>query len=65
MFVMRKKSARRVRSARPIEGKRVGLVDDVLTTGATFEACRDVLVEANAAEVVALVVAETPRTESA
>ena len=50
----------RVRSARDIEGKRVGLVDDVLTTGATFEACRDALLEAGAASVTALVIAETP-----
>lgn len=34
-----------------IQGRRVGLVDDVLTTGATMEVCAIALLEAGAAEV--------------
>lgn len=43
-----------------VAGLRVGLVDDVMTSGATLEAAADALRKAGAREVVALVVARTP-----
>ena len=45
------------RARRQIEGRRLVLVDDVLTTGATLDACARVLLEAGAQEVRALTVA--------
>ena len=45
---------------RPLAGLRVLLVDDVLTTGATAEACARVLKSAGAAQVFVLAVARTP-----
>jgi ComF family protein len=44
-----------------VGGKRVVLVDDVCTTGATLAACAEVLREAGAKEVVAVVVARAER----
>lgn len=43
-----------------LEGKKVILVDDVLTTGATMDECARVLKEAGAAEVYSCVAAITP-----
>lgn len=50
-----------VRDARRLEGKRVLLVDDVLTTGSTMRACVEALGEAEVAAVVAVTVARGVR----
>ena len=46
-----------VRSPRQLEGRRVLLVDDVITTGATAAACAQALLEAGAASVFAVAMA--------
>jgi competence protein ComFC len=52
---------RRRRAARTLAGRRVLLVDDVMTTGATAAACARVLKQAGAAGVVLLTVARVDR----
>ncbi|WP_444883596.1 ComF family protein [Microbulbifer sp. PSTR4-B] len=43
-----------------VEGMHIGLVDDVLTTGATLEAAAQILLKAGAHKVSAFVLARTP-----
>jgi predicted amidophosphoribosyltransferase len=49
------------RSTAAVAGKNVLLVDDVTTTGATLDACRQALLTAGAANVYAAVVARADR----
>lgn len=55
----RLKSAGGFRCVRSVEGLHVALVDDVMTTGATLNACAQVLRNAGATRVIAFTVART------
>jgi ComF family protein len=46
---------------RPVHGKRIALVDDVMTTGSTMEAMSRALLQAGASEVHCWVIARTPK----
>lgn len=46
--------------AHHVQGRRMLLLDDVMTTGATLEAAAEVLLQAGAQQVTAVVVARTP-----
>ena len=48
-------------AARRIEGKRILLVDDVMTTGSTEAACASALKRAGAAKVTLLTIARVDR----
>ena len=47
--------------AQPLQGRRIALVDDVMTTGASADAAARALKQAGAAHVQAWVLARTPR----
>ena len=57
------KSAFRVKSSSAVLGKRILLVDDITTTGATFAECKAVLLEAGALSVKLLAIAKTEKFE--
>jgi predicted amidophosphoribosyltransferase len=46
-----------VRKAEDVEGRRILLIDDVFTTGATVQECANVLRKAGASEVYVLTLA--------
>lgn len=45
-----------------IAGKRILLIDDIITTGSTLSECSKVLMEAGAAQVVCVTLAKSPKT---
>ncbi len=49
----------RVKKRERILGKRILLIDDIFTTGSTLKICSQILVEAGAAEVIALTLTST------
>ncbi len=53
------------RRRQEVEGRRILLIDDVLTTGATLSGCARVLRRAGAAQVDALVLARVVRPSAA
>lgn len=55
------KGVYRAAEAEAVRGRRVLLIDDICTTGATLRECARVLREAGAAEVVCACAARTPR----
>ena len=61
---MRLRGAFRVRKPGEVRGKRIVLIDDVLTTGATVEECARALKRAGAARVDVLALARTVRGEA-
>ncbi|HET6613101.1 MAG TPA: ComF family protein [Kofleriaceae bacterium] len=50
-----------IRAHRRVTGRRVLVVDDIMTTGATFSACAQALCEAGAQEVTCLAIARAER----
>jgi predicted amidophosphoribosyltransferase len=50
-----------MRAGRSVVGKRVVIIDDVLTTGATVEECARVLKRAGAASIAVLTLARSLR----
>ena len=60
VFAVRRCWSRRRGGTKPLAGRCVLLVDDVLTTGATAEACARALKAAGAARVFVIAVARTP-----
>lgn len=59
-----RKLARRVRCEEDLSGRRVVIVDDLLTTGLTMLACREACLEAGAATAEGIALFRTTRTEA-
>ncbi len=55
------KNVYRVKNAEAIKGKKILLVDDVITTGSTLNECARVLTEAGAGQIVAVTAAQSCR----